>query len=254
MKLRNSLVTATLATIAVGITSGSAWAAPAAEIPVQQEVHYEVSRQGDSAVLTTSDGKLQAVGEQLVLTDRAGTPVASVPLTYRMNNASYPIAAEINGGTAVLTPSREHGTPVADIAASEIVSTDAALRDVAESFTPRDQSALGVLAQRLTIGSAVAAIVGAVLGGGVGCLVGGAAGAAISSPVIALLLPFVGATIAGCVLGAATLGAVGTVVGLITVGGPLALFSAYQYFSTILTPCPAELAYCKDPSVPAPAK
>jgi len=43
--------------------------------------------------------------------------------------------------------------------------------------------------------------------------------------------------------------------GLVTVGGPLAVFSAYQYFSTILAPCPAELgAYCKDPAVPTPPK
>ncbi|MFC4376335.1 hypothetical protein ACFO5K_19750 [Nocardia halotolerans] len=40
-------------------------------------------------------------------------------------------------------------------------------------------------------------------------------------------------------LSAATLGALG---GLITVGGPLAPVSAYQYFSTILAPCPAPTA------------
>ncbi|QLY31757.1 hypothetical protein [Nocardia huaxiensis] len=252
MKLRHTLVTATLVTAALGISTAGASAAPVSENPVQQEVHYEVNRQGDSAVITTSDGKLQAVGDQLVLTDQAGTPVASVPLTYRMNGNAYPIAAEINGGTAVLTPAKEGGTPIADVAAADVISADTALKNVSESFTPRDQTALGVLAQRLTIGSAVSAIVGAVLGGGIGCLVGGAVGATISSPVIALLLPFVGATIAGCVLGAATLGAVGGVVGLVTVGGPLALFSAFQYFSTILTPCPATLAMCKDPAtVPA---
>lgn len=253
MNTRKFIVTAALATVALGVGTGTTNAAPAAE-SVQSEVHYEVSLQGDSAVLTTSDGKLQAVGEQLVLTDTAGTPVAALPLTYRMDNMAYPIAAEINGGTAVLTPVKEGGTPLADVAASEIVSMDSVVKPVAESLTPRDQSALGVLAQRMTIGSAASAIFGAVLGGGIGCLVGGAVGATLSSPVIALLLPFVGATIAGCVLGAATLGAVGTIVGLVTVGGPLALFSAFQYFSTILTPCPAELPACKDPMVPAQPK
>ncbi|MBF6133920.1 hypothetical protein IU501_13015 [Nocardia otitidiscaviarum] len=87
---------------------------------------------------------------------------------------------------------------------------------MAESL-PRDQAALGTLAQRLTIGSAISAI-------------------------------------AGCVMGAASLGAVGGMVGLVTVGGPLALFSAFQYFSTILSPCPPELPACMNPATPAPPK
>ncbi|MGF6885036.1 uncharacterized protein YqgC (DUF456 family) [Nocardia sp. GAS34] len=91
-------------------------------------------------------------------------------------------------------------------------------------------------------------MLGAVLGAGVGCLAGAAVGAAISSPVIFLLAPFVGAAIAGCVLGAATLGAVGSMTGLVVAGGPITLFAAIQYFSTILAPCPPQLAYCKDPA------
>ncbi|PWV70640.1 hypothetical protein DFR69_11259 [Nocardia neocaledoniensis] len=250
MKMSTTLATAALTALALGVGTGTGHAEPA---PAQTEVHYEVSRQGDAAVVTTGDGKLTVVDGQLVLTTAADVPVAALPLSYRLDDKLFPIAATVEGGKATLTPAREGGTPVA--AATDLISADAAAKQIAESFTPRDQTALGVLSQRLGIGSAVAAIVGAVVGGGVGCLIGGAAGAAIASPVIALLVPWVGATVAGCVLGAATLGAVGTMVGLITVGGPLALFSAYQYFSTILAPCPAELgAYCKDPAVPAPAK
>ncbi|MGV9817518.1 hypothetical protein [Nocardia xishanensis] len=252
MKLRNSVVTAALAVVAVGV--GGAGITHAAPAPEQREVHYEVTRQGDSAVVTVGDGKLRVVADQLVVTAADDTPVAAVPLTYRMDAVAYPIAARIEGDRAILTPSREGGTPVTAVAQNEVISTEQAAKQVAESFTPRDQSALGVFAQRMTISAAVSAVVGAVLGGGVGCLLGGAAGATVASPVIALLLPWVGATIAGCVLGAATLGAVGAMVGLITVGGPIALFSAFQYFSTIIAPCPAELPYCKDPSVPAPPK
>ncbi|MFD3746968.1 hypothetical protein [Nocardia sp. NPDC058633] len=250
MKMSTTLATAALTALALCVGTGTGNADPA---PAQTEVHYEVSRQGDSAVLSTTDGKLQIADGQLVLTTGADTPVAALPLTYRMDDKVFPIAATIDGTTATLTPSREGGAPVA--AATNVITQDAAAQQIAESFTPRDQAALGVLSQRLGIGSAVAAIVGAVVGGGIGCLVGGAAGAAIASPVIVLLVPWVGATVAGCVLGAATLGAVGTMLGLVTVGGPLAVFSAYQYFSTILAPCPTELgAYCKDPAVPAPPK
>ncbi|WP_410874574.1 hypothetical protein [Nocardia sp. A7] len=250
MKIFTPFATAAMTALALCIGAGTGHADPA---PAQTDVHYEVSRQGDAAVVTTSDGKLQVVEGQLVLTTGADVPVAVLPLSYRMDDKVFPIAATIDSGTATLTPSRDGGTTTA--AATNVVTQDAAVRQIAESFTPRDQTALGMFTQRLTIGSAVSAIIGAVLGGGIGCLVGGAAGAVIASPVIVLLVPWVGATVAGCVLGAATLGAVGGMVGLVTVGGPLALFSAYQYFSTILAPCPADLgAYCKDPAVPAPAK
>lgn len=249
MKLSTALAAAALTALTVSIGAGTGHAAPTTP---QTDVRYEVSRQGDAAVVTT-DGALRIVDDQLVLTTDSGTPVAALPLWYRMDDKVFPIAAGIDGGTATLTPVRDGGTPVTP--ATNIITQDAAATQIAESFTPRDQAALGVLGQRLGIGGAVAAIIGAVVGGGVGCLVGAAAGATIASPVIVLLVPWVGATVAGCVLGAATLGAVGTMAGLITIGGPLALFSAYQYFSTILAPCPAELgAYCKDPAVPVPAK
>ncbi|MFC6014505.1 hypothetical protein [Nocardia lasii] len=249
MRLSTTLATAALTALTLCVSTGTGHAEPAP----QTEVHYEVARSGDSAVLTTTDGKLHIVDDQLLLTTGADTPVAALPLTYRVDDRIYPIAATIDGTTATLTPSREGGVAVAP--ATNVISQDAAAQQIAESFTPRDQAALGVLSQRLGVGGAVAAIIGAVIGGGVGCLVGGAAGAAIASPVIVLLVPWVGATVAGCVLGAATLGAVGTMIGLVTVGGPLAVFSAYQYFSTILAPCPAELgAYCKDPAVPTPPK
>ncbi|WP_278265972.1 hypothetical protein [Nocardia sp. AG03] len=247
--MSTTLATAALTALTLCVGAGTGHAEPT---PPRTDVRYEVSRQGDAAVVTT-DGTLRLVDGQLVITTAGDIPVAALPLSYRMDDKVFPIAASIEGGTATLTPSRDGGTPVA--AATDLISQDTAVRQVAESFTPRDQTALGMFTQRLTIGSAVSAIIGAVLGGGIGCLVGGAAGAAIASPVIVLLVPWVGATVAGCVLGAATLGAVGTMVGLITVGGPLAVFSAYQYFSTILAPCPADLgAYCKDPAVPAPAK
>ena len=247
MKFRSSVLTATMAAVALGVGAGAGHAAPA---PEQQDISYEVTRRGDSAVVTLEQGRLRVVADQLVITDDRDIPVAALPLTYRTDALAFPIAASIDGRTATLTPSRQGGTPVvAPVSPDQIVTVE----QVAESFTPRDLTALGALAQRITIGGAISAIVGAVLGGGVGCLLGAAAGAAIASPVIALLLPWVGATVAGCVLGAATFGAVGSMVGLITVGGPLALFSAFQYFSTILAPCPPELPYCKDPAVPAPA-
>ncbi|MEV0033395.1 hypothetical protein [Nocardia sp. NPDC050793] len=253
MKMRKTVVTAALAAAALATTATTAHAAPAMDDPAGAEVRYEVVRSGDSAVLTIANGTLRDLDEQLVLLDRDDRPVAAIPLTYRIDDTAYPITARIDGTTATLTPSKDNPQHITPVAAKDIVTVDQAAAQVAESFTPRDAQALGVFAQRAAIGAAVSAVLGAVLGGGVGCLVGAAAGAAISSPLIALLVPFVGATIAGCVLGMATLGAVGSMAGIVLAGGPITLFSAIQYFSTILAPCPPELAYCKDPAQqPAP--
>ncbi|TQM32477.1 hypothetical protein [Nocardia bhagyanarayanae] len=252
MKMRNTAVTAALAAAALA-TAATAHAAPTADDPDAAAVRYEVTRSGDSAVLTISNGTLRQLDQQLVLVDRDERFVAAIPLSYRIDDTAYPITARVDDTTATLTPSKDDPQRVTPVAATDIVTVEQAASQIAESFTPRDAQALGVFAQRAAIGAAVSAVLGAVLGGGVGCLVGAAAGATISSPLIALLVPFVGATIAGCVLGMATLGAVGSMAGIVLAGGPITLFSAIQYFSTILAPCPPELAQCKDPAQqPAP--
>ncbi|MEU0507215.1 hypothetical protein [Nocardia sp. NPDC005998] len=254
MKMRKVSITAALAATAVAVTTATAQAAPTTD-GESSAVHYEVTRSGDSAILAVSGGTLRHLDQQLVLFDRTDQPVAAIPLSYRVDDTAYPITASIDGTTATLTPSKNDGRPATHIAASDIVTVEQAATQVAESFTPRDAQALGAFAQRAAIGAAVSAVVGAAIGAGVGCLAGGAVGAAISSPVIFLLAPFVGATVAGCVLGMATLGAVGSMAGIVLAGGPITLFSAIQYFSTILAPCPPELPSCKDPAQPAaPAK
>ncbi|MCC3312920.1 hypothetical protein [Nocardia africana] len=250
MKMRKTAATAILAATAIAVTTATANAAPQAGDQPPAAVHYEVHRDGGSAVLSTSDGTLKIIADQLILTDHNERPVAAIPLTYQLDNTAHPINAHIDGITATLTPSKDNPRPAQPVSRDQIIPVDKAAQ-IAESINPRDMQALGTFTQRVTIGAAVSAILGAVLGGGIGCLVGGAAGAAVSSPVIFLLAPFVGATIAGCVLGAATLGAVGSMAGLILAGGPITLFAAIQYFSTILTPCPPNVPACKDPLQPA---
>ncbi|MFE3445158.1 hypothetical protein ACFXNW_19180 [Nocardia sp. NPDC059180] len=252
MRMKSAAATAVIAAAAVAVTTATAGAAPQ-PAPPASEVRYEVTRNGDSAVVRIDGGKIEQIDSQLVVWDAADQPIAAIPLRYQIDDMAYPVAARIDGTTATLTPSRDGGRRAEPVSQAQVITVEQAAEQVGELFVPRDAQALGVFAQRAAIGAAVSAVFGAVLGAGVGCLVGAAAGAAISSPLIALLLPFVGATIAGCVLGMATLGAVGSMAGVVLAGGPITLFSAIQYFSTILAPCPPELAYCKDPAqIPAP--
>ncbi|WP_189023881.1 hypothetical protein [Nocardia rhizosphaerihabitans] len=252
MRMKSATATAVLAAVAVAMTAATAGAVPE-PAPQASGVRYEVTRDGDSAVVKLDGGRIEQIDSQLLIRDAADQPLAAIPLQYQLDDTAYPIAARIDGTTARLTPARTGGQPVAATTRAEAISVDQAATQVAESFVPRDAQALGVFAQRAGIGAAVSAVVGAVIGGGVGCLLGAGAGAVLSSPLIVLLAPVVGATIAGCVVGAATLGAVGTMAGLLLAGGPILVFSAIQYFSTVFAPCPPEQAQCKDPAT-VPAK
>ena len=260
MQMRNFAAVAALTAAVVGITAGTANAQPTATPAAypQKAVHYTIGRSGNSEIFTATDGQLKVVtdpqaGRQLEVLNNAGTAIAQeMPLTYRINNTVYNEDVSINGHTATITPNR---TPVGHVNSPlPVVHTMSQLRSVSESFTPRDQTALSLLGSRATTESLASSVTGAVIGGGVGCLVGAAAGSAVAGTATGALLAiltFLGiaeGAVAGCIVGASTLASLGTVAGLIFIGGPLILFSAIQYFSTVLSPCLTPGAYCKDPA------
>ncbi|MFI5778590.1 hypothetical protein [Nocardia sp. NPDC051570] len=242
--------------VSVGVTAGVAGAAPGPDVEQvnQQEVHYTVAREGASAVLDTTDGKFVVDGNQLELRDSTGGVAAELPLTYRMDNVAFPIAATIDGTKATLTPQLTEGTQVADpVSQMSNVPMSSVLKPVDESFSPRDQQALSAFGSRATISSFTSAVLGAIVGGVAGCLIGAGLGAAAGGAVT-FLLAALPAGIAGCLAGAAIAAPVGAVGGLILVGGPLLAFAAFQYFSTILAPCTTPGAFCTNPQFPpAPA-
>ncbi|WP_068278569.1 hypothetical protein [Aldersonia kunmingensis] len=263
MRIKSAAATAVLAAVAVAVTAGTANAAPSPAVPAQSaqpapqasEVSYEVTKSGDAAVLNIFGGKIQQLDSQLVISDAADHQIAVLPLRVQIDDMAYPVAAQVDGSTATLTPSKVAGERVAaPVSQNQVIPVQQAAAQGGESFMPRDAQALGAFAQRAGVGTAVSAVLGAVLGAGTGCLMGAAVGATLTSPLIPLLVPFVGGAIAGCLVGMALMGPVGSIVGTVFAGGPIIAFSAFQYFSTILAPCPPQLAYCKDPAtVPAPA-
>jgi hypothetical protein len=245
MRTRAVTVAAVSVIAALGAGAGVSNAAPRTD---DAAIQYTVSRSGQSAVIATN-GKWVNDAGRLLLENAAGAVAAVLPLTYRIDNIAYPIRSRIDGGTATLTPVRENGKQVSDpVRPSDVVSASR-LQSVAESFTPRDAQALGVLAQRMTTSGVVSAVLGAIVGGAAGCLLGAAVGAT-GAAVATLLMGLVPGGIIGCIVGAGVLGPVGAIAGLIVVGGPMLAFSAFQYFSTILSPCTTPGAYCTDPANP----
>ncbi|WP_019929656.1 hypothetical protein [Nocardia sp. BMG111209] len=259
--MRKLTVSLALVISAVTIAGGVANADPA---PAQQlaqpivtdtqdvdanGVHYTVGRDGDTVVLTADNGSFRAVDGSLVVDDESGAAVDSLPLSYRKDNVAFPIDARVDGGTVRLTPATTGGAPVDNpITAQDI----ARAQHAAESFTPRDQQELSAFSSRVTIANVTGAVIGAIVGGGLGCIAGAIVGS-VSTAIATLLAGVLPGGVVGCIAGAATVGAVGTLAGAALVAGPIVLWSAYQYFSTILSPCGGPGAYCVDPAAPKPA-
>ncbi len=85
----------------------------------------------------------------------------------------------------------------------------------------------------IALGASIATLVGGIGGAAVGCVVGGIAGAALTGP---LALMFGAGPLAGCLIGASSLGFLGTLAGQVFFTAPVAILAAAQYFSTINQP------------------
>lgn len=121
MKIRTSLALGAAVTITtLTITGGVAQAdvpgvAPQPSTTVATDVapgtHYTAAVVDHSVVLRTDAGRLNVRGNQFENLDDNGNLVAGLPLTYKLDQKDWPIAAQVDGRTAVLTPSRNPATP-----------------------------------------------------------------------------------------------------------------------------------------------
>lgn len=218
-------------------------AQPGAQTVAAGDVHVTIRRDGNSAVLDSADAVFQAVGGRLIVTDPAGQFIESVPLSYNRDNLTYPIDALIDNHEARLTPVTTGGVPVEHAVSAPDIAQAKPIDE--GDFTPRDSQELYMTWWRSIIASDTGAVIGAILGGVVGCGVGAAvigASAAVAT-LFAGLLP---GAIIGCIGGIALVGPVGMLIGSALATGPMLLWSLFQYFSTITTPCVGQPDYCTE--------
>ncbi len=279
--MRKFAASAALVVSAVGIATAPAYAAPAVpaapapassirivpksfgNVPATQTadingIRYTVTRDGGAAVVQAADATFEKVGDSLAVSNAKGAVVDSVPLVYRKDDTQFPIKADISAHQVRLTPQTTGGTPVAHpISQGRLQSLEPVAqvspKQIDESFTPRDQQELSAFGSRATISSLIGAVVGALIGVTVGCVAGGVVGS-VSTAITTLFAGVLPGAIIGCIAGVATVGTVGTLLGTILVGGPMMLWSAYQYFSTINEPCTTPGAYCTNPAAPPASK
>ncbi|MFC8043378.1 hypothetical protein [Nocardia sp. NPDC057353] len=221
---------------ACGIATGSAGAAPAGDGTVDFTAHATETQ----SVISIDEGSLVVEDAALKIKAPDGTVVAGTPLTFRIDEFEFPIAAQITDRTATLTPQID-----AALAVYKPVALPYEDKAPWKNEYDREQAAWSRLTSTITVGATVGTLVGGLIGGAAGCVLGGIAGATVASAtIIGLFGPFIPAAAVGCIGGILAIGALGTLAGQILITAPVVIGAAIQYFTTINAPAPA----------PAPAK
>ncbi|MET7767818.1 hypothetical protein [Nocardia sp. NPDC005366] len=227
MKLMKFAATSALVIAAVGITSGTAYAAPApAQTPgttVQTDllpgIHYTANIVDKSVVLKTDAGSLTTQGTQFQVLDDRGDMVAGMPLTYLKDGMEWPIAAQVDGNTATFTPSTDPAdahpaTMLQPVSAQEIGGADF-------------NTSLSTAATQFGLATGIGTLVGTVVGGVLGCV----AGAIIGAPLV--VATFVAGPVGLCLAGAGVGIALGAAAGMILLGVPVGIASAIQFYNAV---------------------
>ncbi|WP_433733249.1 hypothetical protein ACQP0C_13405 [Nocardia sp. CA-129566] len=180
-------------------------------------LHYRAAIEGMSVVATIDDGSFTAdpAAGQVALRDADGVVVDTALLRFAVDEAQYPIDAQISadGRTLRLTPQLPTVSPGRSgiqLVASPL-ENQLAMNDLINSVS------FG-----LSAGSLIGTIVGAVVGIGAGLAVSGASCVVLSVGCVLAVVPIV-----------TVMGAVGAVAGLILGGGPGLAAGMWNYYTTL---------------------
>ncbi|MEU6580092.1 hypothetical protein [Nocardia sp. NPDC046763] len=235
MLMRKFAATAALAVAALGITAGTVNAAPAADD--NGAINYAITSNGDSSILHTDAGSLVVDNGNLELKASNGTVVAGMPLNFRVDDFEFPIAAQISDPHTVTV------TPQLDMDHAVYKPVALPYEDQApwKSDYDREQAAWNRMKDTIATGATIGTLVGGISGAALGCVIGGVVFAAATAPLATM---FGVGPVAGCLIGASTVGFLGTLAGQVFVTAPVAIAAAIQYFSTInephIQPAPAK--------------
>ncbi|GGN89565.1 hypothetical protein [Nocardia rhizosphaerihabitans] len=230
MKMRKLAVVAALLTMATGVAAGTAVAAPAPQAAAP--INFTAEEVDGKSVISTDAGSLVVEEGAFKVKAADGTTVAATPLSFRLDEFELPIAAEIAGNTATLTPQLDPAKAVYKPVALPFED-----KAPFKSEYDREVAAWSRLTSTISTGAAVGTLVGGLAGGAVGCVLGGIVGATVASAtIIGLFGPFLPAAAVGCIGGILAIGALGTLAGQIFITAPVAIGAAIQYFTTINAP------------------
>ncbi|WP_328396414.1 hypothetical protein [Nocardia sp. NBC_00416] len=231
MRIKKLAVATALASAAMTVAAGTVHAAPT---PAPGAVNYTASANEKSTIIEIAGGSLSADNGVFTIAATDGTVLAGTELSFRVDDFVFPIAAEIAGDRATLTPQFDLGHAV-----YQPVALPFEEQAPWKNSYDREKDAWSRLTTTLGAGATVGTLVGGIGGGALGCVLGGIAGATVASAtIVGLFGPFIPAAVVGCVGGILAIGALGTLAGQLLVTAPVAILSAVQYFTTINQPPP----------------
>ncbi|MFJ9371603.1 hypothetical protein ACIRRA_45475 [Nocardia sp. NPDC101769] len=237
MRKITTYTVAALVAGAAGLAMPTVNAAPAQPDPAtathadnqQPGIHWTADRVGDSVIVKTDLGSLATNNGQFQILDAGGTVVANLPLAYQFQGKQFPIAAQVAGNTATLTPSADPAVATAvDMPAT--LPPELAKPVDAQSDLDANMSRLGT---QFGLATGIGTLIGTIVGGIGGCVAGALVGAALMTPI------FVPGWVGGCIAGAAAGTALGAAAGTVLLGVPVGIASAIQFFQLQNTPKPA---------------
>jgi hypothetical protein len=225
--MRKFAAVAALVTAALGVTAGTVNAAPAED---NGAVNYKATNTETATIIKTDGGSM--VNEDGVFKIKApnGTTLAGTELKFRVDDFEFPIAADISGNTATLTPQFDEAHAVYKPVALPY-------EDQAPWKTPYDREVAAFTRMKDTIatGATIGTLVGGLSGAAIGCLIGGATLGAVTGT-LTLMFGALGGAALGCIAGMAAVGFLGTLVGQLLVTAPVAILAAAQYLTTVNQP------------------
>ncbi|MET8430978.1 hypothetical protein [Nocardia sp. NPDC004860] len=228
--MRKIATASTLLVAATALGAGSVTAAP----PDHDTIAYTATTTEHSTVITTDAGSMVAEDGLFKIEAADGTVLAGTELSFRIDDFVFPVAADIAGRTATLTPQL-------DLRYARYAPVALPFEDQApwKNAYDREQAAWSRMTSTITMGATIGTLVGGLGGAAVGCLVGGIAGATVASAaIVGLFGGFLPAAALGCLGGILAIGALGTIAGQLLVTAPVAILAAGQYFTTINQPPP----------------
>ncbi|MBH0779027.1 hypothetical protein [Nocardia bovistercoris] len=234
MLMRKFAATSALLIAALGVTAGTVNAAPA-EPAAAQPVGVNAHSTDTQSIFTIDSGSIVVENDTLKVKDNNGTVVAGTELKFRLEDYELPIAAEISGRTATLTPQLD-----VDKAVYKPVALPYENQAPWKNEYDRELAAFNRLKDTISVGATIGTLVGGISGAAIGCVLGGIVGATVASAtLVGLFGPFIPAAALGCVGGMAAIGFLGTLIGQILITAPVAIAAAIQYIATTTAPPPA---------------
>ncbi|MEU5761272.1 hypothetical protein [Nocardia sp. NPDC047648] len=229
--MRKITATSALLIAAVAMSGTHASADPPTEPNI---IAYTASTSERSTIINADTGRMVVEGNIFKIEADDGSVLAGTELSFRVDDFVFPIAAQISGRTATLTPlfDLEH-------AAYKPVALPFEDQAPWKNSYEREQAAWSRMTSTISAGATIGTLIGGLGGAAVGCLLGGIAGATIASAaIVGLFGAFLPAAAIGCIGGVLALGALGTVAGQLLITAPMAIMAAAQYFTTINQPPP----------------